>query len=92
MGMTGCMENIALIGRPSIAEGENDDVGEIERVDLFSRRIYLRTDRGGGRAHHSAPTPRSLSAATNIPCHGLNPATSWRCKCDGTRAANPTPI
>jgi hypothetical protein len=49
MGMSGCMENIALIGRPSIAEGENDVVGEIERVDLSSRRIYLRTDRGGGR-------------------------------------------
>lgn len=49
MGMSGCMENIALIGRASIAEGENDVVGEIERVDLSSRRIYLRTDRGGGR-------------------------------------------
>ena len=50
IGVPGCMENIALIGRPSIAaEGENDTVGEVERVDLGSRRIYLRPDRGDSR-------------------------------------------
>jgi hypothetical protein len=43
------MENIALIGRPSIAEGENDIGGEVERVDLAARRIYLRPDRGDSR-------------------------------------------
>lgn len=36
------MENIALIGRASIAEGEDDLVGEVERVELSARRIYLR--------------------------------------------------
>lgn len=38
----GCMENIALIGRPTIEEGQNDVIGEVERVDLSSRRIYFR--------------------------------------------------
>lgn len=42
IGVAGCMENIALIGRPTIAEGESDVRGEIERVDFPSRRIYLR--------------------------------------------------
>lgn len=49
ISVPGCMENIALIGRPSIAEGENDIVGEVERVDLASRRIYLRPDRRDSR-------------------------------------------
>jgi predicted RNA-binding protein len=42
IGVVGCMENIALIGRPTIAEGESDVRGAIERVDFSSRRIYLR--------------------------------------------------
>lgn len=46
MGVSGCMENIALIGRPSIATDQSDVVGEVQRVDTFSRRIYLRSDRG----------------------------------------------
>jgi len=49
ISVPGCMENIALIGRPSIAEGESNVVGEVERVDIASRRIYLRPDRGDGR-------------------------------------------
>jgi hypothetical protein len=49
ISVPGCMENIALIGRPSIAEGENDIVGEVERVDLASRRIYLRPGRRASR-------------------------------------------
>jgi hypothetical protein len=49
ISVPGCMENIALIGRPSIAEGENDIVGEVERVDRGARRIYLRPDRGDSR-------------------------------------------
>jgi hypothetical protein len=45
-GVSGCMENIALIGRPSIAEDDIDIAGEIERIDLPSRRVYLRPERG----------------------------------------------
>jgi hypothetical protein len=39
---TGCMENIALIGRPTLEEGEDDIAGEVERLDTSSRQIYLR--------------------------------------------------
>jgi hypothetical protein len=42
VGISGCMENIALIGRPTIEEGQNDVVGEVDRVDLPSRQIYFR--------------------------------------------------
>ena len=41
-GVSGCMENIALIGRPTIEEGRSDLVGKVDRVDLASRRLYLR--------------------------------------------------
>jgi hypothetical protein len=49
MGVPGCMENIALFPRPSIAEGEPDVVGSVERVDLDARRLYLRPPDGGRR-------------------------------------------
>ena len=49
MGIPGCMENIALIGRPTIEEGQSDVVGEVDRVDLSSRRIYLRPSSGDRR-------------------------------------------
>jgi hypothetical protein len=39
---TGCMENIALVGRPTLEEGREDIVGEVARVDTSSRQIYLR--------------------------------------------------
>jgi hypothetical protein len=45
ISIPGCMENIALIGRPTIEEGQNDVVGEVERVDLSGRRIYLRPNK-----------------------------------------------
>jgi len=38
----GCMENIALVGRPSLEEGREDIVGEVARLDTSSRQIYLR--------------------------------------------------
>jgi hypothetical protein len=49
IGVPGCMENIALFPRPSIAEGEPDVVGLVERVDLDARRLYLRPQDGGHR-------------------------------------------
>src|SRR6267378_1943264 len=48
-GIPGCMENIALIGRPTIEEGRNDVVGEVDRIDLSSRRIYLLPNSGDRR-------------------------------------------
>ncbi len=50
IGVPGCMENIALIGRPTIEEGQDDVVGEVERVDLSARRIYLRPNKSDRRA------------------------------------------
>jgi len=38
----GCMENIAVLGRPPLDEGRDDLTGEIERLDTASRQIYLR--------------------------------------------------
>jgi hypothetical protein len=49
IGVPGCMENIALFPRPSIAEGEPDVVGSVERVDIDARRLHLRPPDGGRR-------------------------------------------
>ena len=49
ISVPGCMENIALIGRPTIEEGQNDVVSEVERVDLSGRRIYLRPNKSDRR-------------------------------------------
>ena len=46
---TGCMENIALVGRPSLEEGREDIVGEVARVDTSSRQIYLRATESRAR-------------------------------------------
>ena len=39
---TGCMENIALVGRPTLEEGREDIVGEVARLDTSARQIHLR--------------------------------------------------
>ena len=39
---TGCMENIALVGRPTLEEGQEDIVGEVARLDTSARQIHLR--------------------------------------------------
>jgi hypothetical protein len=67
------MENIALIGRPSIAEGENDIVGEVERVDLGSRRIYLRPDRGDSRIVAFRADAQVLYRGREYPVSRLEP-------------------
>ncbi|HUF42045.1 MAG TPA: hypothetical protein VMR20_08830 [Verrucomicrobiae bacterium] len=72
-GVFGCMENIALIGRPSIAEGEKDVVGEVERVDLTSRRIYLRADRGGRQVVSFSADAQVLDRGREYPVSRLEP-------------------
>lgn len=58
IGIAGCMENIALIGRPTIEEGQSDVRAEVERVDRDSRRLYLRPDKGERRViAYSADAP-----------------------------------
>ena len=49
IGVPGCMENIALIGRPSIEDGQDDLVGTVERVDVAARRLYLRPNKSDRR-------------------------------------------
>lgn len=73
MGLSGCMENIALIGRPSIAEGEDDVVGEVERVDLSSRRIFLRANRDGGRVVTFSAGAQVLDRGREYPVSRLEP-------------------
>jgi hypothetical protein len=73
ISVPGCMENIALIGRPSIAEGENDIVGEVERVDLGSRRIYLRPDRGDSRIVAFRADAQVLYRGREYPVSRLEP-------------------
>lgn len=73
IGVPGCMENIALIGRPSIAEGDNDIVGEVERVDLGSRRIYLRPDRGDSRIVAFRADAQVLYRGREYPVSKLEP-------------------
>lgn len=70
-GVTGCMENIALIGRPSIAENDVDVAGEIERIDLPSRRIYLRPERGNNRVVAFSAKARVLDGGREYPVSRL---------------------
>lgn len=50
MSVPSCSENIALIGRPTIPEGQPDVVGTVERVDTAARRIDLRLSGGERRS------------------------------------------
>ena len=50
MGVSSCTENIALIGRPTIPEGQPDVVGTVERIDTAARRIDLRLSGGERRS------------------------------------------
>lgn len=51
----GCMENVAVLGRPTLEEGREDVIGEIERVDAAVRQIHLRaTDNRSRSVGYSA--------------------------------------
>ena len=71
IGSAGCMENIALIGRPSIAEGQTDVQGEVESIDLSSRRIYLRLVAGDRREIAYSPDARVLYQGREYPVSRL---------------------
>jgi hypothetical protein len=73
MGFPGCMENIALIGRPTIEEGQSDLVGEVERVDPSSRRIHLRPGRSGTRVASYSADAQVLSRGREYPVTRLEP-------------------
>ena len=41
---TGCMENIALLGRPTLQLDQEEIFAEIDRVDTASRQLHLRLE------------------------------------------------
>jgi hypothetical protein len=73
IGVPGCMENIALIGRPTIEEGQDDVVGEVERVDLASRRIYLRPNKSDRRVVAFSTDAQVLYGGREYPVARLKP-------------------
>lgn len=73
VGVSGCMENIALIGRPTIEEGQSDVVGEVERVDLSERRIYLRPNESDRRVVALSTDAQVLYRGREYPVTRLKP-------------------
>jgi len=73
IGVPGCMENIALIGRPTIEEGQDDVVGEVERVDVSGRRIYLRPNKSDRRVVALSLDAQVLDRGREYPLGRLKP-------------------
>jgi len=73
IGVPGCMENIALIGRPTIEEGQDDLVGAVERVDLSTRRLYLRPNRSDRRVVALSADAQVLDRGREYPVARLKP-------------------
>ena len=73
IGVPGCMENIALIGRPTIAEDHDDIVGEVERVDLSTRRIFLRPNKSDRRVVALSADVQVLDRGREYPVARLKP-------------------
>jgi len=73
MSVPGCMENIALIGRPTIPEGQPDVVGTIERVDAAARRIDLRLSGGERRSIGYSADAQVLERGREYPITKLAP-------------------
>jgi len=73
ISVPGCMENIALIGRPTIEEGQNDVVGEVERVDLSGRWIYLRPNKSDRRVVALSLDAQVLDRGREYPLGRLKP-------------------
>jgi hypothetical protein len=42
LALSGCSENVALVGRPTLELGQDEFVAEVERLDTSSREIHLR--------------------------------------------------
>ena len=73
IGIAGCMENIALIGRPTIEEGQSDVRAEVERIDRDSRRLYLRPDQGERRVIAYSADAHVLYRGREYPVTRLEP-------------------
>lgn len=72
-GVPGCMEDIALIGRPTIPEGQQDLVGAVDHVDVASRRIYLRSSGDEHRGIAYSADARVLDYGREYPMTRLAP-------------------
>ena len=70
ISVPGC---IALIGRPTIEEGQDDVVGEVARVDLSSRRIYLRPNKSDRRVVAFSTDAQVLYRGREYPVARLGP-------------------
>jgi hypothetical protein len=42
LALSGCSDNVALVGRPTLELGQDEFVAEVERLDTSSREIHLR--------------------------------------------------
>lgn len=73
IGVPGCMENIALIGRASIADGQDDVVGEVERVEFSARRLYLRPNKSDRRVVALSADAQVLDRGREYPVTRLKP-------------------
>ena len=73
IGIAGCMENIALIGRPTIEEGQSDVRAEVERIDRDSRRLYLRPNKGDRRVIAYSADAQVLYRGREYPVTRLEP-------------------
>ena len=73
IGIAGCMENIALIGRPTIEEGQSDVRAEVERIDRDSRRLYLRPNKGDRRVIAYSADAHVLYRGREYPVTRLEP-------------------
>jgi hypothetical protein len=42
LALSGCSDNVALVGRPTLELGQDEFVAEVERLDTSAREIHLR--------------------------------------------------
>jgi hypothetical protein len=62
----GCMDRIAIVGRPTLDLDQQDLVAEVERVDISPRTIYLRENDGRSRV---VPYSETLPSIVAVPGH-----------------------
>lgn len=63
----GCMDRIAIVGRPTLDLDQQDLVAEVERVDISSRSIYLRENNGRSRVVTYSADARVLYRGREYP-------------------------
>ena len=68
---TGCMENIALVGRPTLQLDQAELFAEIDRVDTSSREIHLRPDDSRNRVVGYSADARVLYLGREYPLDQL---------------------